>query len=448
DGLGTTALPSQTITATGTVYRLASASAAAPAPIVFGNHHVGDSVTQTETLTNTAAADGFSEALDASIGATGGISASGSFAALGAQQTNGTALTVSLNTGTVGAKTGQATITLVSDGNNIDGLGTTAVGTQTVTATGTVYRLAAASAAAPAPIVFGNHHVGDSVTQTETLTNTAAADGFSEALDASIAPSGGISASGTISGLAAQATNSTALTVALNTATEGAKSGSADAPLTSDGSQHHGLGTTAIGTQTITATGTVYALAAAALSTGTIAFGATRVGAAAPTGTVSVSDGSVADPFQESVIYTAGTPSPSGGFALSGSDTGTVASGGSQALGFILNTATSGDFTGTTATVALTSTGAGTSGLGLTALTGATVTLDGKVYASAAAGLGSTSLNFGVVHVSDVANLSATVTNTTSGALTDVLIGGIGTVTGAAFQGSGSLGTGLAAGAS
>ena len=55
-------------------------------------------------------------------------------------------------------------------------------------------------------------------------------------------------------------------------------------------------------------------------------------------------------------------------------------------------------------------------------------------------------LNFGIVHVGDSDTQMLSVINGASGALTDVLIGGVGTVTGTGLSGSGNLGAGLVAG--
>ena len=95
----------------------------------------------------------------------------------------------------------------------------------------------------------------------------------------------------------------------------------------------------------------------------------------------------------------------------------------------------------------LTSDGTGSSGLGDTALGGDTITLNGKVYAPAVAA-SVTSLNFGIVHAGAADILTLGVTNTATGALTDALTGGIGAISGSGFGGSGTLGTGVAAGAS
>ena len=235
----------------------------------LGNVHVGGSFgTQALTLQNTAADDGYSEKLNASIGgATGDASASGSFNLLAPTLTNSTSLIVGLgNTTTAGAKTGTATITLTSDGTGTSGLGTSSLGTQTVNVSGNVYRLAAASTHTPEPVNLGNIHVGGSFgTQALTLQNTAADDGYSEKLNASIGgATGDASASGSFNLLAPTLTNSTSLIVGLgNTTTAGAKTGTATITLTSDGTGTSGLGTSSLGTQTVNVSGNVYRLAAA-----------------------------------------------------------------------------------------------------------------------------------------------------------------------------------------
>src|SRR5206468_5059795 len=112
---------------------------------------------------------------------------SGSFNLLAAGSTNSSGLLIGIDTSSVGSKSGTAQITLSSDGTGTSGFGTTSLGTQTVNISGTVYRLATASAHSPEPVTFANVHVGDSfATQALSITNTAANDGFSEGLNASI----------------------------------------------------------------------------------------------------------------------------------------------------------------------------------------------------------------------------------------------------------------------
>ncbi|MCX6876156.1 MAG: autotransporter-associated beta strand repeat-containing protein [Verrucomicrobia bacterium] len=122
------------------VYRLAAAGTHTPEPLNLGTFHVGATASTALSLTNTAANDGFSEKLSASIGATtGDVVASGSFNQLAAQATNNTSLLAGFSTATLGTKSGTATITLNSDGTGTSGYGTAGLGTQTVNVSGTVY---------------------------------------------------------------------------------------------------------------------------------------------------------------------------------------------------------------------------------------------------------------------------------------------------------------------
>ncbi len=135
---------------TGTAYRYADPSAHSPEPVNFGIVHVGDlAPSQILSLTNSAAADGFSESLDASIGSpTGGVATnSGSFTGLAAGLTNSVALSVGIDTTTAGVKTGTATISLTSSGAGTSGLGDTSLSSQTVNVQGTVNNYAVATIA-------------------------------------------------------------------------------------------------------------------------------------------------------------------------------------------------------------------------------------------------------------------------------------------------------------
>ena len=149
-GLGITALPSQsvgvsgTIEATGSVFRLASASAAAPNPVDFGNVRVGSVATQALTIANTRANDGFSERLNASIGgATAGVTAAGSFSLLGAAgEQQHQPRRRHRHRERRARAAARATIALASDGTGTSGLGVTPLAAQTVAVNGAVYRLA------------------------------------------------------------------------------------------------------------------------------------------------------------------------------------------------------------------------------------------------------------------------------------------------------------------
>jgi len=238
NNLGLTPLPSQDVSVTGQVFRLAQAGAHTPEPVTLTDVHVGDTSQQVLSMTNTATSDGFSEKLNATIGgATSNATATGSFNLLAAGATNNSSLAA-------GAKTGIATITSESDGTGTSDIsGNVALADQTVNVSGNVYRLAQASAHTPEPVVLSNVHVGDTSQQALSLSNTATVDSFSEKLNATIGgATGNATASGAFTGLAAGATDSSNLVVGINTSTAGAKSGTASIGLVSDGAGINSLG--------------------------------------------------------------------------------------------------------------------------------------------------------------------------------------------------------------
>ena len=366
--------------------------------------------------------------------AAGDTIAIGTLTASGASL-NGQTLAITLSSGTVLNETLQGSTASQRVGVSADGHSITD------------FRFAQASLA-PQPVAFGNHHVGDTVSATVTLTNTATADGFSEKLDAASAgASGGISAAGSVSGLGAGQSDTSDLALTLATNTAGAVSGTGTFTLSTDGAGTDGGAPLSLGTQTVSASGAVFAYAAPTLSTATLNFGAARVGDTVASQVLTIGDGSAASAYQESLDYALNA---AGGFA--GGGAGTLASGASTGLTLGLNTGTAGDFTGTQASIGLASDGnAINDGLGATGLAGQTVTLNGKVYATAVAQLATTTLNFGVVHVGDTGantQLALGLTNAASGALADELASSIGSISGG-FSGTlGSLPAYLDAGGS
>ncbi len=289
------ALAAETLTITGTIsapsYSLASPTLNTFSPLNLGNARVGGTLGQALSITNSAAPP--AESLDVALGGTtGGTTSSGSISLLAAGATDTSSIVVGLGTTAVGAQGGTVTLQYSSDGTGTDGSGTTSLGSATVSLTGTVYREATASAAAPsAPLIF---HVGDSGAVPITVTNTAANDGFSENLIASVATASGVSASGTTGDVVAQGASS-AITATVSTASAGTVSGSVTLNLQSDGTGIDGLGAIADGTATVAINATVDHYAAAAfeqtsgigtlsqsgtsytLSLGSIALGATPV---------------------------------------------------------------------------------------------------------------------------------------------------------------------------
>ncbi|MBI1336121.1 MAG: hypothetical protein GC164_04060 [Phycisphaera sp.] len=136
-----------------------------------------------------------------------------------------------------------------------------------------LYRLAAANTITT-PVSLGIVHVGDTFSSSViSVLNNVLNDGYSEKLDAAFGTLTGAAATngGSISLLGASLTDNTSMTVTLNdTATAGAKSGTALVSLNSNGSGTSGYGTTALTGQIITVNGQVneYASPAFALVSG------------------------------------------------------------------------------------------------------------------------------------------------------------------------------------
>ncbi|MCZ8174757.1 MAG: choice-of-anchor D domain-containing protein, partial [Burkholderiaceae bacterium] len=443
DGTGTSgfspfALTAQTVDVSGSVYRLASASAVTPSPVVLANQRVGGTLSQALTFINTAAADGFSERLNGSISASGTVTAGGSFSLLAAGATS-TALFVGVDTATAGAKSGVATITLASDGTGTSGFSPLALTAQTVDVSGSVYRLASASAVTPSPVVLADQRVGGTLRQSLTLGNTATADGFSERLSASLTALGDAVATGSISLLAA-GSSSTALAVGIDATTAGAKSGSVLVTLASDGAGTSGFAPFALPSQSLTVTGNVYRLAQPVVDTTPLVL-ASRVGG--PTLQAGIGIVNVApDAFTERLNARIAA-SPAG--TVPGADL-VLNPGASGNLALTLPTTTAGLFSGTV-DVALVSSSAGTTSGAPDAPLGTTpVSFTGRVYAPAMAQVGALVVDFGIVRVGDtVAARSLSVGNTATGALTDTLRASL-SGGGAPFTAGGTV-AGLAAGA-
>ena len=132
-----------------------------------------------------------------------------------------------------GALTGQ----VIHVENNFDN-----VAGSDIALSGAAYRLAGASVT-PTSVNFGIIHVGDTVSQNISLSNNAAADGFSESLNATYSSgSSGVNASGSILNLAAGATDTSSLSVSVDTSGAGIVSGSSLIALESDGTGSSGLG--------------------------------------------------------------------------------------------------------------------------------------------------------------------------------------------------------------
>ncbi|MFT3820004.1 MAG: choice-of-anchor D domain-containing protein [Rubrivivax sp.] len=272
----------QTVNVSGAVYQVAQASM--PASVNLGNFRVGGAApTQALTIANTSIAPaGFQEGLDAAVQSISGkASATGSISNLAAGGSS-QAITVGLNNATAGANSGSVVLALASNGSGTSGLATLGLGTATVNVSGTGYN-AAVGSASPSPVAIANQRVGGTASAALTVSNTAAVGAFSEDLRASFGSNSGaaIHNGGVISALLAGASNNGTMSVGVDTATAGAKSGSVTVNYQTNGTvggNSNGLGTAAAGSQVVNVSGNVYQLAAGNLVNNSLNFGTVQVG--------------------------------------------------------------------------------------------------------------------------------------------------------------------------
>ena len=454
-GLAAISAGSQTLAVSGNVYQ-AAAGTITTAPLNFGTVQVGQSVSQSLTVRNSATgAAGFVEDLNASFGATSGtgsslISGSGSVNGLVAGASAG-GLNVGVNTSAAGVVNGSIAVNFFSAGavaGVSNGLGTLAVGSANYGVAGTIQTSAnVVNQAAPvinnSPIALGNVRIGSaSPTGLVSVTNQATASPQA-ALNASISGAGGITATGSFNLLVPGATNNASLAVGLNTAVAGNQSGNATIAFVSDASNIGNCAPNcqlALASQNVAVTGAVYRLANPVATPSTVTV-AGRVGSASPTTAIGITNASP-DLYTEGLSVTRGATSA--GFTSTGGITNLAAGGSSNAIGVALNTTTAGIFSGTQA-LNYVSTGAGTTGAADLAIGSASVTLDGRVYTTAAATNNTPAVNFGIVHVGDTASRSVSVTNSAPvTALNDTLVVSAAGASGS-FTASGSV-SGLTAG--
>ena len=262
DGTGTDneiaiANGTSTVNVTGAIYDYAKASTL-PATVDLGNVHVGAVTSQALTLFNRAPTSAYSEKLDAGVTSISGAATAAGVVNLLAGGSSSTNLSVGVNTGTAGNKTGAATFAMISDGTGTSALANTSLSSQTVNVSANVFRLAE-NVTTPNPINFSSSHVGDVVSQTLNITNKAINDGYSEKLDASFGVAGGDANHNNvgISQLAAGASNND-MVVSLDTRTAGAKAGTIILDYQSNGVGTSGLGFTGLSTEILKVSGDVY----------------------------------------------------------------------------------------------------------------------------------------------------------------------------------------------
>ena len=453
-GLGTFDLAAQDVQVSGNVYRIAEAQLNS-APLNFGTVQVGESVSQTLSISNIATGPtGFVEDLMVSFGATSGtgaglISGSGGIAALQAGGTDSSSMVVTVNTAAAGTILGNIAIEYASAGTvggTMTGLEVLSLGSELYPVSGVIDAVAqVVDRAAPeiitiAPIDLGNVRVGDASPQTTLSVSNVASGNDQAALNATISGAGPVTAEGAFDLLAPGATNDTDLKVGMLTNLAGAVTGTATLGFISDASNIGGCEPNcqvSLASQNVAVTGGVYLEAQPELAE-TVDLGNFRLGSA-PLAALTVTNTSVAPlGFQEGLDASASATS--GLATVSGGPIVNLLAGFSSEdiqLGLDGAAASAGLNTGTV-TLALSSNGDGTSGLPTLELPQAVVNVQGTGYRIAAPELNTPSLALAARVGDDSPTAAITVTNASPDAFTEALAASLGTAP-AGFEASGAI---------
>jgi hypothetical protein len=414
----TTQTVSTNVTAVG--YNYAAPNTLSPTLNLGATRSGGATLTGSVALNNNAPTDGYSEKLDASIsGLTGNLSSTTPTVS-GIAPGSSSNLNFSLATGgTSGAYSQTATIGLTSNGTGIDTLGNTALTSQTINVTGSVYQTASASL--PTVVAFGTTHIGGTLAGNISVQNTAAGGLVDTLVASSIGTTGGLSISNTTP-LSITSAQTSDLSGSFSTANAGIQYGTVTVGLASHDSY---LTDASLGSETVTVLGYVYNLAASNLTSPgaappIVSLGATRVGGTGLSANLQIQNTAPASTLSEGLNASPGSVAGTG-FTSNDVSLDNLAAGASGNLTYRLSSTTSGAFSATT-TVGLTSTGATTSGLGTTSLGSAPVTLTGSVYQLANGVVTAPVTNFGILHRGQNEALGINISNTASGALVDELL--------------------------
>ena len=279
------------------------------------------------------------------------LTASGNVLGLLADSSNGSGISVGIDTASAGARTGTVNLIYATTGtvNGVsNGLAVTGVGSQAVEVNGNVFHRAA-GAIQTAPLNFGTLQVGQTVSQNLVLRNTATGpNGFVEDLNAGITSNRApVTAVGSFGLLAPGATNGGSLQVALAAGTAGdftdINAGSATIALVSDASNIGGCDpnwTVNLASQQVSLSGKVYTAAISQLNTSSVTFLA-RKGDVLGAQVLNVSNIAATTALNETLRATlSGVSGPfTGGAAVS-----RIAAGASSNIVLGLNTASSGVF--------------------------------------------------------------------------------------------------------
>ena len=390
-------LPSETVSLSGNVYREATASVSGPANVYVHVGAGGGTGSAALDITNTGTADGFSEGLDVTaLGVvSGGLTGvTGTTPDIAAGTSNTSAVTLSFSTATATTINATVAVQETSDGTNVDGLGTTLIGTVDVPVTVTIDNYATAAieqGSGPGSFTQSGSiytlNLGSLVAGQGTVTaglglfNTAS--GPADVLSGSLTATGAAAFTNTGLGVigAIGAGGGDPLQIGLSTASAGIDSETI--VFAGTGSNPSGF-SQSIGTETLIVTGTVVGAAVPVLNTASpIAFGAVRQGTTQQH-TLSVSNTGAAGsaPVDAAIGATTGA----------GIGSGTVVAlpaGGTDSTDLLagLNTGTAGVQSGTVKVNFAAVTGSGTTPDG-----SGTVTVTGTVYREAAGTLTSPAL--------------------------------------------------------
>jgi len=398
NGLGAASVGSQVVTVNGNVYQAAQGQINTPISLNFGTVQVGQTVQQTLSISNVATgSSGFVEDLNASFGGTSGTGANliygtGSIAGLIAGGTDSSSMVVHVDTAAAGSVNGAIGINYYTAGavaGTSNGLGTSLVGTDsfgvigTIETTGQVINQAVPVINTPT-VALGNVRVNAtspvgyvSVTNQTTTAPQAA-------LNASISTSAPLMATGSFNLLLPGATDNSSLQIGMNTSTAGSRNGIATVAFVSDASNVGGCGENCqmtLASQDVNVTGGVYQVAQPSIPA-TIDLGKFHVGTGYPTAlsqSVIIGNTDISPVgYQEGLNVTAnGT---TGQATISGGPITNLAAGAtSNAISVGLSGLAAGSNSGT-ATFALATNGATTSGLGVLAQGNATITVNGTGY--------------------------------------------------------------------
>ena len=345
----------QNISVSGNVYRLANPTLD-PTTLSLAAR-VGDASPQAKIGVTNASPDVYTERLDASFGTVAtGFAGSGTVTGLGAGATSNV-LGVALNTAAAGTYGGTAQVDFVSSGAGTTGAPHANLASQTVALGGRVYTPALAQVNTGV-VDFGIVHQGDVVTaRNVSVTNAAPVAAPNDVLVGSFGgASGAFTASGTLAGVAAQATDQASFVVGLSTANAGVFNGTAGATLASRNAE---MADQALGISTVTLKAQVNNYAALGVgqlggagslsaSAGgyTLDFGTILLGSTDPMAELGILNVAIgpADVLNGTFAFGAGS-----GFALDGFGpfAGIAAGGSHGGLGIVFDSASSGDFSQT-----------------------------------------------------------------------------------------------------